>query len=87
MAAELAEATAVVARSDARAVVLVAEGPDFSYGGDIMDWPDTDVLALRSRFELYMSAFDQFERLPLPVIAAVHGLCSVAGSSSYSAPM
>jgi enoyl-CoA hydratase/carnithine racemase len=79
MAAELAEATAVVARSDARAVVLVAEGPDFSYGGDIMDWPDADVRRLRSLFELYMSAFNQFERLPLPVIAAVQGLCFGGG--------
>ncbi|MFF4693944.1 enoyl-CoA hydratase/isomerase family protein [Streptomyces sp. NPDC001307] len=56
-----------------------AEGPDFSFGGDIVDWPDADVRQLRTLFESYMQVFNQFERLPLPVIAAVQGLCFGGG--------
>jgi enoyl-CoA hydratase/carnithine racemase len=79
MADELAAALDAVGRSDARAVLLRADGPDFSFGGDIVPWPDTDVRELRTLFERYMSVFNQLERLPLPVIAAVHGLCFGGG--------
>jgi enoyl-CoA hydratase/carnithine racemase len=79
MADELADATAAITRSGARAVLLRAEGPDFSFGGDISDWPDAGPGALRALFERYMSAFNEFERLPVPVVAAVHGLCLGGG--------
>ena len=79
MASELAEALDAVERSDARVVLLRADGPDFSFGGDIVDWPNMDVRELRTLFERYMSVFNRFERLPLPVIAAVHGLCFGGG--------
>jgi len=79
MVDELAAAIAAIGRSDARAVLLRAEGPDFSFGGDIMPWPDMSRTALRALFEHYMSVFNQFERLPLPVIAAVQGLCFGGG--------
>lgn len=79
MADELAAAIEAIGRSDARAVLLRAEGPDFSFGGDIMPWPDMDRTALRALFERYMNVFNQFERLPLPVVAAVQGLCFGGG--------
>jgi enoyl-CoA hydratase/carnithine racemase len=79
MADELAEAVDAVGRSDARAVLLRADGPDFSLGGDIVTWPDLGPRELRTLFERYMSVFNRFERLPLPVIAAVHGLCLGGG--------
>src|SRR5258708_24919417 len=79
MGDELAEAVDAVGRSDARAVLLRADGPDFSFGGDIVTWPDLDVRELRTLFERYMPAFNRFEQLPLPVIAAVHGLCFGGG--------
>jgi enoyl-CoA hydratase/carnithine racemase len=79
MADELAEALDAIGRSDARAVLLRSEGKDFSFGGDIMTWPGADVRELRSLFERYMSVFNQFERLPMPVIAAVQGLCFGGG--------
>jgi hypothetical protein len=43
MADELADAIDAIGRSGARAVLLRAEGPDFSFGGDIVPWPDMDV--------------------------------------------
>jgi enoyl-CoA hydratase/carnithine racemase len=79
MANELADALEAVTRSDARAVLLRSDGPDFSFGGDITTWPGADVRELRTLFERYMSVFNEFERLPLPVIAAVHGLCFGGG--------
>ena len=79
MADELADATAAISGSAARAVVVRAEGPDFSFGGDITPWPDADVRELRSLFERYMSVSHEFERLPLPVIAGVQGLCFGGG--------
>ncbi|MEY2405667.1 MAG: hypothetical protein QOG39_583 [Acidimicrobiaceae bacterium] len=79
MADDLAEAVEAVGRSDARVVLLRADGPDFSFGGDIVTWPDLDARELRALFERYMSVFNRFERLPLPVIAAVHGLCFGGG--------
>jgi enoyl-CoA hydratase/carnithine racemase len=79
MVDELADAIEAIGRSDARAVLLRSVGENFSFGGDIMAWPDADVAELRSRFERYMSVFNRFERLPLPVIAAVNGLCFGGG--------
>jgi enoyl-CoA hydratase/carnithine racemase len=79
MADELAEALDAVGASDARVVLLRSDGPDFSFGGDITPWPDADVRELRTLFERHMSVFNRFERLPLPVIAAVHGLCFGGG--------
>jgi enoyl-CoA hydratase/carnithine racemase len=79
MTRDLADALDAVRRSDARAVLLRSDGPDFSWGGDITTWPDADVRELRTLFERHTSVFNQFERLPLPVIAAVHGLCVGGG--------
>jgi enoyl-CoA hydratase/carnithine racemase len=79
MVDELAAAITAVETSGARAVLLRSEGENFSFGGDIMEWPDADVHALRARFGHYMIVFNRFERLPVPVIAAVQGLCFGGG--------
>jgi enoyl-CoA hydratase/carnithine racemase len=79
MAAELSDAVKAITSSDARVVLLRAEGPDFCFGGDIIDWPDQSVDELRALFASYMSVFNEFERLPLPVVAAVQGLCFGGG--------
>ena len=79
MVEDLAAAMACIAGSDARAVLLCAAGPDFSFGGDILPWPERTRSALRATFERYMDVFNQFERLPLPVVAAVQGFCFGGG--------
>jgi enoyl-CoA hydratase/carnithine racemase len=79
MVDELSTAIDAIEGSDARAVVLRSEGENFSFGGDITPWPDANVRQLRARFEHYMSVFNRFERIPLPVIAAVQGLCFGGG--------
>jgi enoyl-CoA hydratase/carnithine racemase len=77
--AELADAIDKIEAGEFRAVLLRANGPDFSFGGDIMNWPDMTMRQLRATFDQYMSVFNRFERLPLPVIAAVQGLCFGGG--------
>jgi enoyl-CoA hydratase/carnithine racemase len=79
MIGELEEALTTVGHSDARAVLLRAEGPDFSFGGDILPWDGMSNAALRSLFKRYMNAFNRFQRLPIHVVAAVQGLCFGGG--------
>lgn len=79
MTTELLAAVDEITARGARAVVLHAEGPDFSYGGDIVPWEGQDVRELRASFELFLRAFNAVEQLPVPVIAAVHGLCFGGG--------
>jgi enoyl-CoA hydratase/carnithine racemase len=76
---ELGEALTAIGNSDARALLLRAEGADFSFGGDIVPWPDMSARELRTLFERYMNAFNQFERLSIPTVAAVQGLCFGGG--------
>jgi enoyl-CoA hydratase/carnithine racemase len=79
MVDELDAAVDGIAAGDARAVVLRAEGPDFSFGGDIEPWPDWDRREMRRHFEHFLQTFNKFERLPVPTIAAVQGLCFGGG--------
>ncbi|NTX28029.1 enoyl-CoA hydratase/isomerase family protein [Burkholderia pyrrocinia] len=76
---ELADAVTAIERSDARAVLVRSEGENFSFGGDIMTWPDASQRELRARFEHYMAVFNRFENLSMPVVAAVQGLCFGGG--------
>lgn len=76
---ELEDALTTLAKGNARAVLLRADGDDFSFGGDIVPWDGMSSEALRSLFERYMNAFNRFERMPCPVVAAVQGLCFGGG--------
>jgi enoyl-CoA hydratase/carnithine racemase len=79
MVEELAEIVDSIEAGESRAVLLRAEGPDFSFGGDIMNWPDMSQRDLRAAFARHLAAFNRFERLPMPVVAAVQGLCFGGG--------
>jgi enoyl-CoA hydratase/carnithine racemase len=79
MVDELDHALDEIATGDARAVLLRAEGPDFSFGGDIEPWPGWDRREMRTHFEHYLQTFNRFERLPVPTVAAVQGLCFGGG--------
>lgn len=79
MVDELAQALDTIERSGARAAVLRAEGPDFCFGGDIRTWPDTPTHELRAAFTRYLDVFNRLEQLPMPLIAAVQGMCLGGG--------
>jgi enoyl-CoA hydratase/carnithine racemase len=79
MVAELDAALGQVETSGARAVLVRAEGSDFSFGGDIEPWPEWSDRELRSHFQEFMEVFNRFERIPVPTITAVQGLCFGGG--------
>lgn len=58
-----------------RALVIRAEGENFSYGGDISGWLDADPTEIAANIAQGLQWFRQFETLPVPVISAVHGRC------------
>lgn len=68
-----------IANSEARAVLLQANGPNFSYGGDILPWPGKNTNELRALFDRYWTVYNRFERLPIPTVAAVQGICFGGG--------
>jgi enoyl-CoA hydratase/carnithine racemase len=72
---ELSDAISQIAAAGARAALLSAEGPDFSYGGDIVPWPSLTPKQLRAAFERRLATVNQWEQLPVLTIAAVRGLC------------
>jgi enoyl-CoA hydratase/carnithine racemase len=79
MVDEFEDALDAVGNSEARALLLRADGPDFSFGGDIVPWPEMSKRELRTLFERFMNAFNRFERLSIPTVAAVQGLCFGGG--------
>jgi len=76
---QFTDALDIIGRSEARALLLRADGENFSFGGDIVPWPDMTQRELRTLFERFMTACNQFERLSIPTIAAVQGLCAGGG--------
>ena len=79
MVTELEAAIDAMAHGDARVLLVRAEGPDFSFGGDISTWPGATSHDLCAVFEGYLSVYNRFERLPIPTIAAVRGHCLDGG--------
>jgi len=79
MLEEFSAAIDAIGKSEARALLVTAEGPDFSFGGDIVPWVDLNDRELRTLFEGYLNAFNKFERLSIPTVAAVRGLCFGGG--------
>src|SRR5690349_5244377 len=79
LTADLEAAVAAISESAARVLVVKAEGPDFSWGGDITFWPGAEAGYLRSFLERFLTVVNRLERLPIPTIAAVRGLCLGGG--------
>lgn len=64
---------------DIRAVVIRAEGDDFSHGGDISGWLEVDPAQVSAQIAEGLQRFRDFETLPVPVISAVQGRCLGGG--------
>ena len=74
LVAELGAAVRAAALSDARVVVVRAEGPDFCLGGDFRDWPTYDSYFKRKeRWQFSNGILSQLESLSVPTISAVQG--------------
>lgn len=73
LAAAMQQVTAV---EGLRAVLLRADGNDFSYGAEVTGWPGRsgDEMAQQMGFGLQLTK--TFQDLPVPVIAEVQGMCA-----------
>ena len=69
----LREAVHEVSESDIRALVVRAEGPNFSLGGEVREWPGKDVNWFRTFVTEVIASYRAIEALRVPTIAVVQG--------------
>jgi enoyl-CoA hydratase/carnithine racemase len=76
---ELLDAFRSIAQSDARGVVLAAEGPVFSSGHDFKDMYGRNLDSMRQLLEVCGELMQLLQQVPQPVIAQVEGVATAAG--------
>ncbi len=79
LARDLAAATEQARDSDARAILVRAEGQNFSAGANVEMFLDRDEAAARELIEEFMPAIRRFAEISAPTVAAVQGFCLAAG--------
>jgi enoyl-CoA hydratase/carnithine racemase len=76
---DLIATTEVASGSGVRAILVRAEGENFSAGANVELFLERDEQAARDLLEEFIPALRRFEALPVPTVAAVQGLCLAAG--------
>jgi enoyl-CoA hydratase/carnithine racemase len=76
---QLLAAVREVGTSDARGLLLAAEGPVFCAGHDFGDMVQADLPAMRELLGLCTELMTAIQSIPQPVLARVHGLATAAG--------
>ena len=76
---ELTHVLQQIGSSDARGVILAANGPVFSAGHHFADMAGHTAAEVRDLFRLCTDMMDRLQALPQPVVARVHGLATAAG--------
>jgi enoyl-CoA hydratase/carnithine racemase len=76
---ELTAAFREVGDSDARGVILAANGPVFSAGHNFGDMKGVGLSEARRLFEVCTEMMDSVQDIPQPVVAKVHALATAAG--------
>jgi len=76
---ELTEVLQQIGNSDARGVILAANGPVFSAGHHFADMAGHSHAEVRDLFRICTEMMDLLQALPQPVVARVHGLATAAG--------
>ncbi len=79
LARDMAAATAEARDSGARAVLVRAEGDNFSAGANVEIFLGRDEAAARELIDEFLPAIRRFAEIEVPTVAAVHGLCLAAG--------
>jgi enoyl-CoA hydratase/carnithine racemase len=79
LARGLVEAVTRARDSDARAILVRAEGDNFSAGANVEMFLDRDEAAARELIEEFIPAIRRFGEIPVPTVTAVQGLCLAAG--------
>jgi enoyl-CoA hydratase len=75
----LNDAAHQAATSEARAILVRAEGDNFSAGANVQIFLDRDEDSARELIAGFIPMIRRFTEIHVPTIAAVHGLCLAAG--------
>jgi enoyl-CoA hydratase/carnithine racemase len=75
----LRQAVHDASESDIRVLVVKAEGPHFSFGGEVREWPGKDVNWFRTFVAEVNLSYRAIEALRVPTIAAVQGFAFGGG--------
>jgi len=76
---DLAQAAGEARDSTARAVLIRAEGDNFSAGANVEMFLDRDEAAARELIEEFLPVIRKFAAIEVPTVAAVQGFCLAAG--------
>ena len=66
-------------RDDTRAILIKAEGKDFSWGGDITPWNTITADEFANNLKQGIPLVNTLENLPVPIIVAIQGNCFGGG--------
>jgi enoyl-CoA hydratase/carnithine racemase len=75
----LRQAVHDASESDIRVLVIKAEGPHFSFGGEVREWPGKDINWFRTFVAEVNQSYRAIEALRVPTIAAVQGIAFGGG--------
>src|SRR5712692_11813428 len=78
-ASALREAVHAASESDIRVLMVRAEGPNFSLGGEVREWPGKDIHWFRTFVAEVNASYRAIEALRVPTIAVVRGLAFGGG--------
>src|ERR1700744_1213537 len=78
-AADLREALHQAGTSDIRVLVVRAEGPHFSFGGEVREWPGKDINWFRTFVADINTSYRAIEMLKIPTVAVVQGIAFGGG--------
>jgi enoyl-CoA hydratase/carnithine racemase len=78
-ATTLREAVHAASVSDIRVLLIRAEGPHFSLGGEVREWPGKDINWFRTFVADVNASYRAIEALRVPTVAAVRGLAFGGG--------
>ena len=70
----LADAVHEASESDVRVILVRAEGPHFSFGGEVREWSGKDINWFRTFVAEVNQSYRALEALRIPTIAAVQGI-------------
>ena len=78
-ASSLRDAVHAASESDIRVLVIRAEGPNFSQGGEVREWPGKDINWFRTFVADVNASYRAIEALRVPTVAVVRGLAFGGG--------
>src|ERR1700741_1418846 len=75
----LREAVQAASESDIRVLLVRAEGPHFSLGGEVREWPGKDINWFRTFVSDVNASYRAIEMLKIPTVAVVRGIAFGGG--------